>query len=323
MRYNTYFSRHLKLWRRLRYIFSFTKVFQKKGCIEQINLIIKDIISVFSSNLNLLDCSEYVTSDKNKILFILGSGSSINSLTEKNWSEIGENMSIALNNFLSHSFTANIYSLETGNVPDQYDFNEIYLELLSKKFNSNKIKVLLNYNHLPLNELDRDVFLKDLSKIGVEYQIHKPLNLPTSNSLILRNIMALPNVLIPFNDYRCTVHHGSSLSTAMILGARLGYKKIVLAGFDLNDSNYFFYTQKDFVSKRLTDLYQSILGKDLDKPHIQTQKSHTNSFSSVTTVEFIEVFKKTLGKKYGVKLYISNPKSLLAEQLEVYNFKND
>jgi hypothetical protein len=323
MQYNNYFLCYLKLWRRLRYIFSFTKIFQKKGCTEQINLIIKDIISVFSSNLNLLDCSEYMTCDKNKILFILGSGSSINSLTEKNWSEIGENMSIAINNFLSHSFTANIYSLETGNVFDQYAFNEIYLELLSMKCNPNKIKVLLNYNHLPVNELDRDIFLKDLSKIGVDYQIHKPLKLPTSNKFILKNILALPNVLIPFNDYRCTIHHGSSLSTVMMLGARLGYKKIVLVGFDLNDSNYFFYTQKSLVSKRLTNLYQSILGKDLDKPHIQSQKSHTNSFSAVTTPEFLEVFKKIFGKKYGVKLYISNPKSLLAEQLEVYNFKND
>ena len=59
-----------------------------------------------------------------KTAFILGSGASINNLSEGNWAEIRQNFSIGLNFSLLQDFVPNAYSAETPDYPHDPGFEE-------------------------------------------------------------------------------------------------------------------------------------------------------------------------------------------------------
>ena len=79
----------------------------------------------------------------NKV-FVLGSGSSINELSDKNFDEINSNCSVGINKWIFHDFVSNIYMIELNN---DYDLNEkIRLQILYLLKNKSKDPIFLIYN---------------------------------------------------------------------------------------------------------------------------------------------------------------------------------
>ena len=60
----------------------------------------------------------FLKTENRKKIFIFGSGSSINELSDINYKEINQNFSIGLNNWVFHDFKTDLYLIELG--PDEF-----------------------------------------------------------------------------------------------------------------------------------------------------------------------------------------------------------
>jgi hypothetical protein len=252
--------------------------------------------------------------NKNKKLFILGSGGSVNNLKTEDWKEIEQNHSFSFNFFLAHKFTADAHFIESCiNNREQ----SLYYELILQQNKHRRIPYILNLRHhgesiLPIPEDISDSFYAQI-----------PVRWPSSNKSIIKLLLKFGSLLYPINDPNFGIHHSSSVCYLLNLGVRLGFKHIVLVGIDMNNTDYFFYKQDDPISKELTKIYKSYYSSDENqKTHRITDPKITNSYHALTTPEYIELYYNAVCKKKGVKLEVTNPSSLLAKFLPIYKFKN-
>lgn len=315
--YSEYFKKYLKRWRFLRRLLVFFKCCVPEKLFIELSRLLKDIIRLDEKDLIVPEYEKWI-SKSNKKLFIIGAGASLNNLSKRNWDEINDNFSMGLNYFLMHEFRANIYILECGRSADEQIYNDLYLQILSHK--KHKSDLLINNLHLPEDLAERKTFLTKLEELKCSYQIHLPIRLPTQNIKILKFILNSKNLLIPKSDPAFGIHHNSTLAYAYNLGISLGYKEIILVGFDLNNVDYFFYHQNTAMAKQLTLLYREAFKNRSE--HRTNDRKIANSYNTITTSEFLELHYKHVALPQGTEVYIANPKSKLAEFLPTYTWEH-
>jgi hypothetical protein len=245
-------------------------------------------------------------------LFILGSGSSIASITERQWKLVAEGDSIGFNWFMAHEFVPNFYHMELSNelVPVVRRFLESEARHLS---------------HLPFSINIKDVSLQQpLSDyvLGREPFVAVPrLLFPQEKHAgsILRWYHDLADS--PWNDFY--LHYRGTLTLMIGIGVLMGYRKIVLVGVDLYDQDYFFYDERRFpgpIATWLRSQYQQ--SNEMQSRRAGGGKPHRTADGSLfrnqlTIQRFLEIYREAALTPMGVELMIANPKSLLAPLLPV------
>lgn len=233
---------------------------------------------------------------KNKdIAVLLGSGPSINNITENQWDIISKHTdSWALNNWIYHPFfVPNFYHLELKH----YNYN-IIREYLEKK-----------------KELYENVSFIIPSSRKIKF--------PNGESKMLGNVF--PEYYKNIYGYKCilrgkptdkkinsnynmnkglTKSYLASISIMMEIFYKFGYKTVFFYGVDMNDSYYFWSDNKD-----------------IKKVHHRTNKEHEgkNPFSPHNTshmVDFIIDFRDRWFSKKGINLYTGSTNGLLSSKIE-------
>lgn len=255
-------------------------------------------------NLSDLIIKGYKSSDT---IFILGSGDSINHLTEEQWAMINSNDSLGINFWLIHDFIPTYYMFESTK-------NIERINVLLKLFALKKTQ----YQHTPLILKNIEYGFPDFHKFPPSLlpNLYVPykLNIPGSNSFTFQK--SLQSILfLRLNQItNLLLMKTASLSMAISFAFSVGYKKIVFCGVDLNNTKYFY--EDDKYHQRQIPI----------PPKVQNNTVHntlSSNYADVTIDEVIFIMNKYLLIPNGIELYIGSKKSALYPMLPYYfDFNN-
>lgn len=231
-------------------------------------------------------------------LFVLGCGPSINKLTSKDWSKISSFETCGFNFWLAHEIAPTHYFY--------YHTDETYNALIScrqKLINTNIISRSLSFSDVAPN------LLEAISQVGNPY-IAAELSLHSDFSLDLADIHNLLLALGYFNKsglHPFLLKFYNTLGLILPWAAKAGYQNIVLAGFDMEQSTYFW--QDSFKLRHYSNLPFKL-------PSFSHAKLHTSSrFMSVTTPAYLRFFANWAKEYLGVKVYHYKCSNLMAQTL--------
>ena len=252
-------------------------------------------------------------------LFVLGSGSSIRSLTAEQFEEMRSQFSVGINNWGIHPFVADFYALESVPwVGDGKDFSRA-LGLLSRNDILAARPPLMvlrpsSERHLPE--------LKDLAPAILERVFFYGRIAPSTRRL--ENLQAdIAGVLPGLVSQHDGVFLDSGASVIRMIGVAisLGLSRVVLTGVDLNNSDYFWENNKDYELSTIRYAPENNQrgywsSKSPSTPH-ETMRADNRPFP-VTDV--ICALSECLLADHGLRVYASTPESALSELLPVFSW---
>jgi hypothetical protein len=220
----------------------------------------------FGRRLSDIDLTEYKTSNT---LFILGSGSSINEISESGWAHIEKNDSFGLNYWPIHSHVPTLHFFELPVDHDCPQTTKKYYELLRHRAGEySEVPIIIKdiartYNHITPEEfpeeLREQVFLAKEIRIpwvDTDYEVfRRSLKWFESNGYFSKT-----------GHIRIGLKKRASISFLIFVAIKLGYENIVLCGVDMNDSKYFYNERRDDYKKRGIPL-PPLPNKETEKPH--------------------------------------------------------
>lgn len=245
---------------------------------------------------------------KSDTLFILGSGSSINEYSKSQWEEIAEGNSVGFNFWLLHDFIPSFYVYEE-NLDEKR--NNIFYEILeSKKDLYAKVPFIvkdIEYKGLSVGkipaELKEQIYLSiDLTVGASEEELD--LFFMKGNQFITRKNKNGLNVILK---------KSGTLSYLIFLAQQMNYKKIVLCGIDLNNSNYF-YDKPEYDERYPTP--SNYANKEGVHP------TNLNIEGNIPMEKIIAVIDEQILKPQGIELFVGSKKSALYPIVPYY-FENE
>ena len=198
-------------------------------------LIKKNKIKNFSKN-------KLFSKKKSNIIFILGSGNSINELNDTNWNEIKKNDSLGINRWYLHKHVPNFLLFEGAKKSDlkaeggkeKNNFTYQVLNDSSERYKDSLFLIKdLDSLYINFNKLN---LLKD--RIMPIYKLIPPgktIESIKKSFSIIRNLGLAKSFSYPIG-YRASISHAISLAINM------GYEKIILCGIDLRGP--YFWSKK-------------------------------------------------------------------------------
>lgn len=212
------------------------------------------------------------------IAVFLGSGPSINNISDKQWEAISKLDTWTVNNWVYHPFVPRFYHLEVKS------YNKPFIkEKMHAREDYENVNFLVNESRLHLLDLIRQgqVYLYKMRKINV---FNKPV-IPKYES------GKDPNVLV------CNLN--SSVTMILELFYRFKYKKVIFFGMDLIDSRYFWTGESKY-----------------GKTHCQWNKDHEGRkpdqrHNTAHIKKFVVWFSKNRMKEVGGKFFVGHKDTLL------------
>jgi hypothetical protein len=189
--------------------------------------------------LETLDLGPLKTSDT---VFVLGSGSSINEISDARWKGIGCHDSIAMNFWPVHPFVPRIYLFE--NIARIQD-NELIFDALQGLFERraldyrNTSKIVSELVPLNARQLILEIPEPFCHLLYVGYSTNV---IARDERELVRGIryMLSKGVFDQGSQIRWHFKYAGSVLAALSLAVRMGYRRIVLCGIDLGTAEYFY-----------------------------------------------------------------------------------
>jgi hypothetical protein len=233
--------------------------------------------------------------------FVFGSGSSLNDISVQEWAEIARDNTIGFNAFASQRWVRIDFQLvRSWREGTNYDripacVDEFAAMTMSNPRCDNAVIIYQDdYSSMFAHSLLARRALREHTRVF-------PYHTRTSS--------ALPG--LTFADG--LTHAMATLCDAVNLGVCLEYKEIVLTGVDLYDSRYFWLPRDktyalDFETAREVVQDTATRGQRFDEQH----NTATNG-----VVALLGTWCQYLGDR-GIRLFVHNPRSLLAQVMPVY-----
>lgn len=271
----------------------------------------KYIQKKFSKETGLPASTKFNKKYKNSsTLFILGSGSSVNSYNENKWDTIRNHDSIGLNFWPIHDFTPDYYTFE---LPREERMRNCLYELLNIKSDEySDVPILLKNistlsNEIEIGRLPREI----VSNIYLSSEVPIPWDGNNSKSLsrgchILRRLGYFSPGKIDLLP-----HLVGSISYLTSFALKMGYESIVLCGVDLNNPEYFYTDESDYYKSQ---------GIPLPKESVDTDvhKTIDEGINDVTIIDVINAINSEVCSNRNVDLFIGSEKSALHPELDYY-----
>ena len=227
-------------------------------------------------------------------LYILGSGSSINSLGDEEWQEIRRHVSVGINHWTLHNFVPDIYAVEA--VPDgrreegastsALEFDHLnHLQLLNRKevLESNAIILCLaprtHGENSQLAEMPEEMKARAFVYYRFTPSTRDAMNIRRDFSRGLRlSKSAGLDVVVPDS--------GATLLRLLGIALVSGFRRVILVGIDLS-TTYFWQEDTAFlVNARFRDFSQPMRG-----PVHETMLANNRPFSVLSCVAaFHEIY---------------------------------
>jgi len=240
--------------------------------------------------------------------YILGSGASIEDLTKEHFDHIANHASVGINNWGVHPFVPDVYSFESVPwVGDGQDFRRAMGLLRRGDIRSRRPEILILRPKTP-SEIENISILPDELRASVSFY-----GRVTPATRELRNLAG--DVAAYFAQAvkrhpSVVLDSGASVIRMTVLGILLGFRRIVLAGVDLNGSPYFWERNPKYLFDSASP---PPVNNQVANTH-ETTSSVNRPFDAITMLTALDVFFRT--KRRG-QLLVSSADSALAEFLPV------
>ena len=178
--------------------------------------------------------------------FILGSGSSILNLSEKQLETVAKNFSVGFGAFALHTFVPDVYAFAP--VGDLKDYGRVYSEVMSRDDIVSKKPLLLVLR--PRNK-DDVAFITNLPTIHKERaQLYGRVGAIGSNSTNLGSFFGTisQETVSDSDNLLISLDAGATVLRLISILALSGAKEIVLLGVDIVNSRYFWEEAPDFLT---------------------------------------------------------------------------
>jgi len=270
---------------------------------------LKRAVKNWNKRYTVLKKDEILSRKQSDTIFILGSGSSINELSNGQWQEISDKDSFGFNYWLVHWHVPTFYLIEYS----RYEYNrKIFEKVLARKQRKKK------YSNVPFFISSRarkrglhprftpELFTDD-PKIFY-FPFPKVLNVP-NNDVFRRSDFSE----VAFDLEKRSIMYRGILSNVLGLSCQMGYKTIVLLGVDLKHNRYFYDGNEEMEWTR----DPKIVGEERPPDRLHgTMLSKGGRKHPIS--EFIYALNEYSLFPNGIDLYVGSENSLLAERLEVY-----
>lgn len=269
------------------------------------------------ANIALADIFEspILDNSNSRTLFILGSGWSINSLTEEMIDHIGKHQSIGINFWFFHDFVPSLFSFDAGKVEDSEKPDlRASLTQLGKLFSRPAI-VQQKPKVLYLRPFQGDSsFLVPISEVLLSQSwVHGRANLVSQTARALeadiRYLLArlidrrLPSTVLPDN--------GSSVARLVFLALAQGFRDIVLVGVDLDAKPHFWFAPS--YQERYKE-YVRLFPQPDNKPHGTTLSINRPT----NTLDFLTLLNLAMADLGLGQIWAGSSNSHLSRRLDPY-----
>ena len=254
--------------------------------------------------LSSIDISSWVRSDT---VFILGSGESINQISEDRWRAIGGHDSIGFNFWFLHPFVPTLYTTYAFD-PDRYppehrDWgHDVMKKMLAEATRRSEAyesvpKIIMHVG--PGTRRMLDGLPAGFLRHSFTTHTHQGLarNEEELDRLLLywrqRGAFSAQRRVRGLFKYRASVTQLISLAIAM------GYRRIVLCGIDVSHSRYFYGD---------VERYPSMAGFS-SSPPLAAHITATRTESSLDIVTVVRALREVVLLPQGIELYVENASS--------------
>jgi hypothetical protein len=274
----------------------------------------RSVIQSLGFNVLTTEALARLVAQENKTLFILGSGASVNRLTDKHFDIVKTGYSIGMNAWVSHSFVPNAYSFEADTIlaPPSVEIETMSAALASRA-QSHPESTLLLFRPKSPELLHRMVRVpENLKSRALMYGRH---NLLTRNHDALKKDLGplLANRLKNLDRGPVLIDNGASVVRMIEVGLFAGFREIVLLGIDLNSSPYFWEAPDAPPSHRkMRGRYHRPQNMEHD-----TLETFDRPYS---TLLFIEEMARAAAREFGASVYIGTEGSSLSGKIPDYDW---
>jgi hypothetical protein len=259
-------------------------------------------------SINALDMGKIKRSDT---LFILGSGASVNELSEKDWDYISSCNSVGFNYWMAHPFVPDLYFTEAP--PNERVWAEYLGQYEASKEAYAYVPFVVNFKH----------WQKDLEKYplsSIPGPLQKNLYFFAPYYLRLNKAWMIRLALMTWKRKRAKpdcfdwlILQRASLGMLIMFGLFAGFKHIVLVGVDLSNTQYFFEDESKEFRYYPPNIQRASVHRTVD------DTLDINRIS-ITIDKYIYLLNEILLKPAKVSLYVANDKSLLYPKLPLFKF---
>lgn len=240
-------------------------------------------------------------------LFIMGSGASVNQYSKAQWTHIQHHDSLGLNWWPIHAHvpTYHLFELTASehvnielvallqNRIDEYQDTIHILKDLTKA------QKALQSVALPLELLDRLYLPYEVQTFGV------------AERRALRLLRSL-GVFSSRERFSLLYKRRASLASAIALGLRVGYKKVVLCGVDLSSTRYFWEENPEDYQQRGIPLPRST--RQAGPVH----KTIDPKYGNLTVDKVVLLLRDEVLTPRSVELFVAHPSSALYPKVPLY-----
>jgi hypothetical protein len=253
----------------------------------------------------LLRREHLVNVKSSDLLFVLGSGDSINQIGAERWRAISQHNSVGINFWPLHPFVPRMYFFESVERSDYPEAFELMLRMFEQRAADYRdtVKVAMELHrrgkqtadHLP-QEFRRNLY-------GAYTWPAPARNAEEFRYAVAR--LQRQGYFSPTAKYGRLFKYAGSLTTILGLALKMQYRRVVLCGVDLRSQTYFYQDP---------ELYQETAAVELI-PRKQEYGSNVRLEWRLPATEVILELKRFLLDPEGVELYVENRSSALWPQI--------
>ncbi len=244
---------------------------------------------------------------KSDVVFILGSGPSINEISEEEWSHINSCDSIGFNYWFAHEFVPSLYVFQAPN---------------------NRMLNILSDKHTLYKEIPFIIKGSSIANGSFDYTDER-INLLKSNPVFYLNELQFkskitldPVILFEYAEALGFFVFGKvtnivpkwrvSIGLIISLCYQMGYKEIVLCGVDMHKADHFWDYPPYIEIKNKYSL------PEFGASNLETFNDKKRSPNTVP--KYICALRDFMYQKSGVRLYVMNKSTVLYPAIDVYNY---
>ena len=279
---------------------------REREAVERVESLLRSSSGLFA------DATSFERSQTRGTFFILGNGATINSLSQSDFSVIDEGFSVGLNGWPLHPYAPNVYSFEFGNDAKPLDEQmETLVALALSKGDRHPTPVMfLRPSSQKLPKLAE--WLESLDPRRLWF--YGRANLVTRRvENIERDLRAALSFLSRGKKDSVLLDNGASVVRMISLALLSGFKEIVLAGVDLNHSQYFWFDE-DFIHRH-GDFRHSYPRAEADSQ--LTLSTENRPFS---TYEVVCALAEVAETDFKARLFVAREGQALSADLPTYRF---
>lgn len=249
----------------------------------------------------LLQGEPLLARKRSDVLFVLGSGPSINQITPDRWQAIARHDSLALNFWVLHPFVPRFYFFESIEYSQYPEAARLMLQWFARRAEDyhDTLKVAMEI-HRRGRQMVEELPPEFRDNLYAALSVPAPARNEGELEYALQ-YLTWHQLFASDRNYSRLLKYAASITTAVALAAKVGYKKVVLCGVDLRDQRYFFQDQ---------DLYPETADLTFEPRYVPHETSVALEWR-LPLQQVLPVLQRAVLDPVGTELYVENPNSAL------------